>query len=361
MPQFKRPHLAAVPIYTPGRSLDEVRRSYGLQRVIKLASNENPLGPAPQVVAVLRELAGSVSLYPDAGAYDLRRALAEFYARPLEEVLLGNGSAELIDLICRAFLPAGNEMLTASHSFEKYTISTLLEEGRPVYAQMRDFHYDLPAMEKKITSATRVIFIANPNNPTGTMITAKELDAFLDVVPEDIIVVIDEAYYEYARLFPTYPDSARRQKANVITLRSFSKAHGLAGLRLGYMLAPAHLVEQVAHTREAFNTGLLSQAAGIAALHARDHVAQTLDLNRREQERLRPLLKALGFEVYPSATNFFFVKAPQAAANLAEALLSEGIIVRPLHNYSLTDYLRISVGTASENDILVSKLQKILT
>jgi histidinol-phosphate aminotransferase len=356
---FIKPGLANVPIYTPGKSIDSVRRQYQLDRIYKLASNENPLGASETVNTVLKDALNSLYRYPDAGGIALRSKLAEMHNRNIDNILLGNGSAELIDLICRAFVNAGDEVLTSEYSFEKYYISTLLMEGKPVHAKMENFTYDLRAMAEHITAKTKVIFIANPNNPTGTYVSADQLTAFIDLVPPGVIVVLDEAYYEYARQYADYPDGLNFNQKNIIVLRTFSKAYGLAGLRMGYLLAPAALARQIAHTREAFNTNALGQLAALTALDDQAHIAQSIELNEAEKQRLYDAYEQMNIHYYPSATNFILIKVNPNGKALGDKLLEKGIIVRPLANYGLNHHIRVSIGLPQENDFFISALKAV--
>jgi histidinol-phosphate aminotransferase len=291
---------------------------------------------------------------------ELRSEIARFHNRRIEEIIAGNGSAELIDLICRAFVEEGEEVLTSEYSFEKYYISTKLMKAVPVHAPMTAYKYNLTSMAELITPRTRIIFIANPNNPTGTMVTREELENFLAFVPDEVIVVLDEAYFEYGVLEDNYPDSLTFRKKNLITLRTFSKAYGLAGLRIGYLVADTELVEQINHTREAFNTGLFAQIAALEALKDQNYVKETVEKSVAERKRLSAELEKLGMKVYPSATNFLFMESPVEGLKLAAELLKRGLIIRPIANYGLMNHVRISVGLPEQNEKLTVALKEII-
>lgn len=357
---FVKPYLKDVPIYTPGKSLDEVKREYGLETIHKLASNENPLGPSPKAIEAINNCLEDVLYYPDPGAVELKSKLAEFYNRKPEEIMVGNGSEELIDQICRTFADEGDEVLTSEYSFEKYYISTKLMRAIPVHSKMQKFTYDLNSLSEMITNKTRVIFLANPNNPTGTLVGKKELENFLAKVPANIIVVLDEAYYEYAVLEDDYPDSLDYDMPNLVTMRTFSKAYALAGLRIGYLIAKEEVTSQLAHTRGVFNTNLFAQKAAIAGLADQEHIRRTVEFSRKERNRVESELVKLNMKAYPSATNFLFLETPIPGLDLAAELLKKGIIIRPIANYGLMKHVRISIGLEHQNDFLIECLKEIL-
>ena len=358
--QFVKPYLKDVPIYTPGKSLEEVKRQYGLETIHKLASNENMLGPSEKAIQAIKDSMDDVLYYPDPGAVALREKLAEFYHRHIDEIMVGNGSEELIDQLCRTFVEAGDEVLTSEYSFEKYFISTRLMQAVPVHAPMKDFTYDLDAIFDLISPRTKIIFIANPNNPTGTLVQKEKLEKFIAKVPENIVIVMDEAYFEYAILEDGCPDALDYNLPNLITMRTFSKSYGLAGLRIGYLIAPKEIVEQISHTRGVFNTNLFAQRAAIAGLDDQAHIKKTVEFNLRERNRVAAELTKLGMQVYQSATNFLFMETPIPGLELAEELLKRGIIVRPIANYGLMNHVRISIGLEHQNDKLLEDLKEIL-
>ena len=358
--EFVKPYLKDVPIYTPGKSLDEVKREYGLETIHKLASNENPLGPSPKAIEAMNNCMKDVFYYPDPGAVELKEKLAAFYKSKPEEIMVGNGSEELIDLICRTFADEGDEVLTSEYSFEKYFISTKLMRAIPVHAKMKSFTYDLDALYAKISDKTKVIFLANPNNPTGTLVGKLEMKNFLNKVPENIVIVLDEAYYEYGIVEDDYPNSLDYDMPNLVTMRTFSKAYGLAGLRIGYVLAKEDIINQIAHARGVFTTNLFAQKAAIAGLDDQAHVKKAVDFNRRERSRVESELAKLQMKAFPSATNFLFLETPIPGLELAAELLKKGIIIRPIANYGLMNHVRISIGLEHQNDYLIECLQEIL-
>ncbi|WP_242339514.1 MULTISPECIES: histidinol-phosphate transaminase [Anaeromyxobacter] len=357
------PHVASLTPYVPGKPIEEVEREYGVSNVAKLASNENALGPSPLALAAAREACAKVHLYPDGSAYVLRNALAAKLGVPPEEVMVGNGSNELIELLVRSFVLDGEEVLTSAQSFVAYKLAAH-EHGRTlVEAPMKArFHYDLDALRKLLSRRTKLVFLANPDNPTGTWFTEAELTPFLDAVPKDTLVVLDEAYVEYVDA-PGFQDALalRRKYPNVVVLRTFSKIYGLAGMRLGYGLARPEVVEYVDRVRPPFNTSLVAQAAGAAALQDTAHVAKSRALVLEERPLLASGLAALGATVVPSQGNFVLADFPgRTGKELFEALLREGVIARPVAGYGFPSALRITVGLRRENERCLAALGRIL-
>jgi histidinol-phosphate aminotransferase len=357
------PHVASLTPYVPGKPIEEVEREYGVRDVAKLASNENALGPSPLAVAAAREAAEKVHLYPDGSAYVLRNALAAKLGVRPEEVMVGNGSNELIELMVRTFVLDGEEVLTSAQSFVAYKLAAQ-EHGRTlVEAPMKGrFHYDLDALRKLLSRRTKVVFLANPDNPTGTWFTEAELVPFLDAMPKDTLVVLDEAYVEFVDA-PGFQDALalRRKYPNLVVLRTFSKIYGLAGLRLGYGVARPEVVEYVDRVRPPFNVSLVAQAAGAAALDDAAHVEKSRALVLAERPVLAAGLQALGATVVPSQGNFVMADFPgRPGKELFEALLREGLVVRPLAGYGFPTAQRITVGLPAENQRLLAALKRVL-
>lgn len=356
-----RPAIEKIRPYVPGKPIEEVERELGIGRVIKLASNENPFGPSPRAVAAVSESLQSSHRYPDAAGFYLRQKLSERLGVPDDSIILGNGSVEIMEQIAAAFLDPGDGTVVGWPSFFKYVIVTQIMGGTLTRVPMVDMRYDLPSMAEVIGPGTRLVFIANPNNPTGTMVTAEEVAAFLDLVPEHVIVVFDEAYYEYIERHD-YPDSMAyvREGRNVIILRTFSKIYGLAGMRIGYGIAKPEIIASLNRVRETFNTNSLAQVAALHALDDREHVEKSIGQNRDERARLTRELRGLGLTPTPSVTNFILTDMGRDAADLYTNLLREGVIIRPMKMYDLPDTMRITVGTADENDRLLEGLAKVL-
>jgi histidinol-phosphate aminotransferase len=357
------PYVASLTPYVPGKPIEEVEREYAVTNVAKLASNENALGPSPKALAAAREAAAKVNLYPDGAAFYLRNALAAKLGVEPREVFVGNGSNELIELLVRTFVLEGEEVLTSAQSFIAYKLAAQAHGRTLVEAPMKArFHYDLDALRKLLSRRTKVVFLANPDNPTGTWFAEQELLPFLDAVPKDTLVVLDEAYVEFVDA-PGFQDALalRRKYPNLVVLRTFSKIYGMAGLRLGYGLARPDVVEYIDRVRAPFNVNLVAQAAGVAALGDADHVERSRALVREERPRLVEALKALGATVVPSQGNFVLADFPgRSGKELFEALLREGVVVRPLAGYGFPTAQRITVGLRSENEKCLAAIAKVL-
>jgi len=357
------PYVASLTPYVPGKPIEEVEREYGVTNVAKLASNENALGPSPRAVEAARAAAAKVSLYPDGAAFLLRAALAAKLGVEPREVFVGNGSNELIELLVRTFVLEGEEVLTSAQSFIAYKLAAQAHGRTLVEAPMKArFHYDLDAIKKLLSRRTKLVFLANPDNPTGTWFSEQELLPFLDAVPKDTLVVLDEAYVEFVDA-PGFQDALalRRKYPNLVVLRTFSKIYGLAGLRLGYGIARPEVVEYVDRVRAPFNVNLVAQAAGVAALDDAAHVELSRALVREERPFLAEGLKALGATVVPSQGNFVFAEFPgRPGKELFEALLHEGVVVRPMGGYGFPAAQRITVGLRVENQRCVAALAKVL-
>lgn len=340
--------------------MEELARERGLTDIIKLASNENPLGPSPK--AILAALRGLVDAhrYPDGAGFKLRKAIAEFHDVSIDEVVHGNGSNEIIELIVRTFMTPEHHMVFGSPAFSMYpVVATAHNVSFTKVPTSSDLVHDLGGMLAAVRPNTKVIIIDNPNNPTGTYLSQNQLADFLSRLPREIVVILDEAYFEFATA-SDYPDGLRLRAHHprVLVLRTFSKAYGLAGLRVGYGIGPSELVNYLHRLRAPFNVSLPSQEAAVAALTDTAHLAETVKLNRVERERLESSLRRLARRVYPSQANFVLADFGRNAAELYEALLNQGVIVRPIPG--LDTFLRVSVGVAHENDRLVRALEQVL-
>jgi histidinol-phosphate aminotransferase len=348
--------------YTPGKPIEEVQREYGLTDVIKLASNENPVGVSPMVLAALREALTLLNLYPDAQAYRLRRAIAAHHGVDPEMVRVGNGADGLIRELCVSYLEDGDEVLTSRSSFPVYDISAAVMRARLVKTPLHDLRFDLRAMAAAITERTKIIFICNPNNPTGTFVTADEVAAFMAAVPDHVLVIFDEAYHEFVDA-DDYPEAlpyVTGGHKNVCVLRTFSKGYGIAGIRIGYAMAQPELLAPLRACSESFPVNLLAQIAGEAALQDAEFLQQTVSLNRAGREFLSRELGLLGLSCAPSQTNFVLVHIGPQAKQVYQMLLERGIIVRPCTAYDLPEYLRITVGTAAQNARLIEALEGVI-
>src|SRR5512134_176201 len=357
------PYVASLIPYLPGKPIEEVEREYGVTGVAKLASNENALGPSPRALAAARDAAARMHLYPDGSAFYLKSAIAAKFGLGPEEVMVGNGSNEIIELMVRTFVLDGEEVLTSAQSFVAYKLAAQAHGRTLVEAPMKGrFHYDLDALRKLLSRRTKVVFLANPDNPTGTWFTEAELVPFLDAVPKDTLVVLDEAYVEFVDA-PGFQDSLalRRKYPNLVVLRTFSKIYGLAGLRLGYGLARPEVVEYIDRVRAPFNVNLVAQAAGVAALADDEHVARSRALVASELPLIAEGLRRLGARVVPSQANFLLADFPgRPAPQLFDALLRRGVVVRPMHGYGFASAQRITVGLRDENEKLLAALAEVL-
>jgi histidinol-phosphate aminotransferase len=357
-------YVASLQPYVPGKPIEEVEREYGVSDVAKLASNENPLGPSPRGAEAARAAVSAVNLYPDGSAFTLHRAIAARYQVTPEEIFVGNGSNELIELLVRTFVLDGEEVLTSAQSFVAYKLAANAHGRTLMEAPMKArFHYDLDALKKLLGRKTKLVFLANPDNPTGTSFAEKDLLPFLDAAPKDTLVVLDEAYAEYVDA-PGYQDSLalRRRYPNLVVLRTFSKIYGLAGLRVGYGLARPDLVEYLDRVRAPFNVNHVAQAAAAAALGDAEHVARSRALVLEQRPVLAAGLAELGATVVPSQGNFILADFPNRPAKaLFEELLREGVVTRPMHGYGFPSAQRITVGLPRENEKCLAALRKVLS
>jgi histidinol-phosphate aminotransferase len=361
-----RPGIRKVRPYAPGKPVEEVQRELGLDDVIKLASNENPEPPLPAVLDAIADAARQINRYPDGSAYRLTRALADHLGVDTGRILLGNGSNEVLDMLVRALVSPGENFLYSEHSFIVYALagSVHFETGRAIPMQA-GWRHDLAAMADAIDDRTKLVIVCNPNNPTGTYSTREEFEAFYRRVPEDVVVAVDEAYYEYV-VAEDYPQllPMLEERPNLVVLRTFSKIHSLAGLRLGFGVGDPDLVGELQKTREPFNVNMLGQAAAIACLEHRDEVAPRARRNREQLERVAAELARLGLDVVPSQTNFIFCTlSGRSGGELSQELLGRGVIVRPMDAFGLPDgqgAVRISIGTPAENERCLAALREIL-
>jgi histidinol-phosphate aminotransferase len=353
------PSIESLLPYEGGKPVEELARELGVHDAIKLASNENPLGPSPLALAAARDALDEVHRYPDGTAFALRERIAAFHGVTRAEVLTGGGSNEILDLLVRTFCTQAHHVVFAEPAFVVYRLASLTY-GVPFTAvNTVELRHDLPSMAAAVTPATRVLFVANPNNPTGTYVSRAAVEKLVREVPEEVIVVMDEAYFEYADA-PDYPDSMklRHLRERLVVLRTFSKIYGLAGLRVGYGIAPPSIIDYMNRVRAPFNVSLPAQDAAIAALDDTAHLARSTEQNRRERARLTSSLVALGLKVAESQANFVYVDLGRTARPVYDALLRHGVIVRPFGN--LPNGLRVTVGNPNENDRFVRALTEVL-
>lgn len=347
--------------YTPGKPIEELERELGLTRIIKLASNENPLGPGKKALAAIQGCLPQLGLYPDGNGFNLKQALVRKYGVEVNQITLGNGSNEILELVARAFLTPGLEVIFSQHAFAVYPIVTQAVGATAVVAPALNYGHDLDAMRQRVTDKTRVVFIANPNNPTGTLLTQVEVESFIQGLPETCLCVLDEAYFEFVHQADAVDSIAWLKKyPNLIITRTFSKAYGLAGLRIGYSLSSPDMADILNRVRQPFNNNMLALAAAEAALNDDEHLQRTLAVNTEGMQQLTDGFKVLGLEWIPSAGNFISVDLKQPGLPIYEALLRNGVIVRPVANYEMPNHLRISIGTPAENQTFLEALTTIL-
>ncbi len=353
------PYISTLRPYEPGRTIEDVQAAYGLSHVSKLASNENPLGPSPLAVEKLLQCVGGVHLYPT-GGLDLRRVLAREFDTKVENTIAGSGSEGIMSNIIRTFLCDDDEVLTTEAAFLGFQV---LARSRGIAYRTvpyRNWHYDLTALAAAITERTKIVYLANPNNPTGTIFTRAEFEAFYKHVPERVLIILDEAYFEYAKDNPRYPDSMHYRYDNVITLRTFSKVYGLAGVRIGYGFAHEDLIANLLKVKLPFEPGSLAQAAGIGALADKAFLHRSLELNARGIRFLTQAFHELGLTVIPSEANFLMLVLPDddQAARFTQSMLSQGVIIRPLKSFGLPACVRISTGSDEDHQRCVEAAQE---
>jgi histidinol-phosphate aminotransferase len=350
-------NISTINPYVPGKPIEELERELGISGSIKLASNENPLGPSPKAVAAVKKALEGLNRYPDGSGFYLSQALAKHYGVDILQVILGNGSNELIELAVRTFVQPGDEVISADPSFVVYKMITQAAGGTNVIVPCKDLRHDLDAMAERITPKTKIVFIANPNNPTGTMNTRAEMDRFMGRVPGHVIVAVDEAYCEYVT-HADYPDSLDTLKAgkNILALRTFSKIHGLAGLRIGYGITTPEIAELMNKVRQPFNTNTAGQVAALAALADRKHVEKSIANNNEGKQFLYQSFQRLGLSYTPTETNFVFFETALDGRELYNALLKQGVIIRPMGGRNL----RVTIGLPDENRRFVAELEKII-
>ena len=353
-----KPHIRALDPYEPGKPLEELERELGISGAIKLASNESPVGPSPKAVAAVCAAVGGVNRYPDGASFALRAALSERLGVAPDRLIFGAGADEILEILAKTFLGSGDEAIFAWPSFAMYPLIVQGMGANPIAVALdANFTHDLDAMLRAVTPRTRLMFVCNPNNPTGTSVGAEAFDAFVDALPEDVVLAVDEAYVEYARR-ADFPDALSwvERRPGTIVMRTFSKIYGLAGLRIGYGVGDAELVSYLQRARHPFNVNRLAEVAALAAIDDQEHVKKTLELNGSGIDYLTRELESLGLEVTPTDANFLLVRI---GASIYGELLKCGVIVRPMQAFGLPDHVRISVGLPEENERLVKALRSL--
>jgi histidinol-phosphate aminotransferase len=356
------PGVQGLQPYVPGKPAQELERELGLSDIVKLASNENPLGPSPRALAAAQQALRELHLYPDASGYRLKQALQQHYGVAPGNITLGNGSNDVLELIARAFLRPGDEVIYSQYAFLVYPIITQASSAAAVVTPALNWGHDLDAMLAAVTERTRLVFIANPNNPTGSWLSRAQLCAFMDALPASVVLVLDEAYTEYSE-DPEFPDGLALlpRYPNLVVTRTFSKAWGLAGLRVGFAAANTEITDLLNRVRQPFNVGGPALAAAEAVLRDSDYLQRTLDTNRAGMRQLVDGLQGLGLAVIPSAGNFVCVGLGRPAGPVYQQMLQRGVIVRPVANYQMPDHLRISIGLEAENRRCLQVLEEVLS
>lgn len=349
--------------YVPGKTIKEVQRELGLDHVDKLASNENSLGPSPKAIEAMANSLSGLHRYPDISGFELRTKLANRFNIKIENVIIGGGSEGIMSTIMRTFLLSDDEIVSAANSFIGFRVLADASGRKVHWVPMKNYRYDLEAMAEKVTDYTKIIYIANPDNPTGTYITREEFEEFYVHVPERVLIILDEAYYEFAQSRDNYPDSMTYRYDNIITLRTFSKAYGLAGLRIGYGFAHDELIRNLMKVKEPFSPSLIAHTAGSAAMDDIKFLEKTLAINNDGYIFLQKELTSLGIETIPSVANFLtsIWETNTQALGITQSLLKKGVIVRNLKAFGWPNCIRISIGTADENGRFIDALKSILS
>ncbi len=355
--------VQALSPYQPGKPIEELEREYDVTDIIKLASNENPLGSGDKVIAALKDELSELARYPDGNGFVLKQALSSRHGVQPEQITLGNGSNDILEILTRAFVTPEHEIIFSQHAFAVYPIVTQAVGAKAVVVPAIDYGHDLDGMLQSITDKTRVIFIANPNNPTGTWLDKDRLQDFIAKVPPHVLVVLDEAYFEYAReAEATYPDGSAWVDTypNLIVSRTFSKAYGLAGLRVGYSVSHPDIADILNRVRQPFNVNSLALKAAEIALKDTQHLQEGIRVNKQGMQQLVAAFTDMGLDYIPSVGNFICVNVGDNAMQVYDDLLYQGVIVRPVANYEMPEFLRVTVGTADENTRFIEALKKVL-
>lgn len=361
--KLARKELNNMRAYVPGARIPETMEKYGLNRVVKLASNENPLGPSPKAVEAIINAATGVSMYPDSRCTAAREAIAQKQGVDPDQIIIGNGGEEIIRFICESFINKGEEFIISYLGFGLHTKSAQMMGGKCVSIPMiGDYDYDLEAFLSAVTEKTKIMFITNPNNPTGKIIPKAQMESFLERVPEDVLVLVDEAYFEFAKQNPDYPDCTQylNQYQNLIVLRTLSKVVGLAGMRIGYAITSKEIAAEMSKLKGTFNVNTLALTAGIAAVADETHIERTIAENNKSFDMMRSYFDKKGLRYLPTSANFLFVDMQMPSTELFETLMQNGVILRPGFQWGEENFMRISSGTVEETEFLLNVLDRVL-
>lgn len=362
MSRLYRNQLETMMPYVPGKPIEEVKKEYGIEDIEKLASNENPLGPSPKAVEAVKQELEFINIYPDAAAMKLRKAIAEDQGLEFDNVLVGNGGEQVLSIIAQAFINEGDEAIMATTTFGLYGSSVHHMGGVAIKIPLKDYDHDLDNMLARINEKTKLIYICNPNNPTGNIMGAEAIKEFTAKVPEHITLIFDEAYYDYAKVNPEYPESLEILKArpNTIILRTFSKVAGIAGVRVGYALSSKDNITEMSKVKGVFNVNKLAQAAAIGALSDKEHIRKTVELNYDSMKLMTDFFEASNLEYIKSNANFIFVNVNKNSQDVFEELMMKGVIVRPGYLWNWNNWIRVSTGTIEQTNKFIASLGAIL-
>jgi len=354
-------HIQNLQPYKAGKPIDELAREKGLSKIVKLASNENPLGPSPKAVEVIKKSVNELHRYTNPSAYKLVNAISKKYNKKPSQIVTGSGSDSLIQYIVTAFSEASDELLSSQGTFIGWYVNVNKYGFKSVEVPLKNYHFDLEEIANHINSKTKIIYLANPNNPTGTMFTKSEFDSFLSIVPENILVVLDEAYTVYAESYPDYPNGLEYEKDNLIVLRTLSKAYGLAGLRVGFAFGPENLIKELYKIKLPFEPNHLAQEAAIAAFEDEEFLKRTIELNKKSLSKMKEKFNELGIEQVPTSANFLLLIFPseEFTVDFNEECLSRGLILRHVKSFGIPNGIRINSGTMEETDFALNAISEI--
>lgn len=357
-----RKELASIIPYVPGKPIEEVKKEFGIEDIEKLASNENPLGPSPKAVDAIEKAAKSIHIYPDASAMELRQEIAKEYDLSHENVVVGNGGEQILMMIAQTFINEGEEAIMASTTFGLYGSSVTHMGGVPVKLPLKNYKHDFKGFIEKLNDKTKLIYVCNPNNPTGNIMPKDDIQYLVDNVPEDVVIIFDEAYYDYAKVNKDYPETLNILKArpNTIILRTFSKVAGIAGVRVGFALASKEIAKEMGKVKGVFNVNKLAQAAAIGALNDKEHIDKTVELNYKSMSMMEDYFNEMGLEYIKSNSNFIFANVNMDSKEVFNKLMKKGIIIRPGYLWKWDNWIRVSTGTMEQTEKFLAKLHKII-
>jgi histidinol-phosphate aminotransferase len=357
-----REELDLLKYYSPGKPIEEVREEYGLDRIVKLASNENPLGPSPKAMQAIQDSLSEINIYPDAASMQLRKMIAEKHQVDVENIICGSGGEQLLSIITGTFINKGDNAIMVDTTFGLYETSVISMGGIAIQLPLKDMQYDLESMINHVDEKTKIIYICNPNNPTGNILKEKDIKYLTDNIDDDIVLVLDEAYYDYAIRNSEYPDSLKvlKKRPNTIILRTFSKVAGIAGIRVGYVITSKEIAQQMNKMKGVFNVNRLAQVAAIGALKDQDHIDKTVDLNYESLDLMKKFFEKMNFKYIETSANFIFVNIERSSKEMFEKLLKNGVIIRGGHLWGWNNWIRISSGTIEETNIFIKTISELI-